>query len=357
MIWCYKSTLFMGFNKKNSGDDYQIEVDESEAGNFEEMLQASFTQKEKKLSVGDKVKAEVLSVGKENIVVSTGGRSDSVLSLADFEDEKGKSSLKVGDKIDLYVVQISGGDVQLSPFFTQNSYGSKYSKNKHSSHSNNSQASTSMKEQLRVGMQTKGKVTRLEAFGAFIEIVPGVEGLAHISELSWARVKNPNDILKVGDIVNAEILSIEPGERKTKIALTLKQASQNPWQNLPAHILAGRVVSGKVTRTAPFGAFVELTAGVEGLIPLSEMSSIKRVARAEEVVSVGQEVSVLVKDLNTQTKRISLSLKAATDAAASASESQDIQDYSTLQKNRESKQSEGDFASKIKAALDKKNQK
>jgi small subunit ribosomal protein S1 len=157
--------------------------------------------------------------------------------------------------------------------------------------------------------------------------------------------------------VSATIIRLEQEERRLKISLTLKQASGDPWQNLPAQIKAGRVVTGKVTRLMPFGAFVELQPGVEGLVPLSEMSSTKRVNSADEVVKAGEQVTVLIKEINPQAKRISLSIKGAVDAAASESESQDIREYQASQAARSSGGGLGDLGAKLQAALDKKPKK
>lgn len=342
----------MGFNKKNSGDDYEIPVDPGEEANFEQMLQSSFSKQDKKLSVGDKIKAEILSVGKENLIVSTGTRTDGIVSVQDLEDANRKNEIKVGNFIDLYVTQIASDAISLSPYQAQPAGRSRFGNKGRNSAPSHSGGTPHVREQFAVGAQVKGKVTRVEPFGAFIELSPGLEGMAHISELSWTRVKNTSDIVKVGDVVTAQILSVEPGERKTKIALSLKQSDKNPWKNLPEQVQVGKIISGKITRTAAFGAFVEIIPGVEGLIPLSEMSNVKRINRAEDVVAIGQEVAVLVKDVNTETKRISLSLKAAENEAANASEAQDIKEFS----QRQTAQNQGgsDFAAKMQAALVKK---
>jgi len=346
----------MTFKKKDIGDDYEIEMDQSnksQDGDFEQLLKSSFQKKETRLSVGSKIKAEVLSVGKENIIVSTGTRTDGIVALQDLLDSNGKKDIKVGDILELYVTQMRSESILLSPYLSQYSSKSRQGYKNKAAPDSAAAAKTSFRDQLKIGTQIQGKVTRIEPFGAFIELAPGTEGLAHVSELSWTRIKDPSEVVKVGDLVMVQVLNIEQGDRKMKISLTLKDASKNPWQNIPSHIQAGRVVLGKVTRCAPFGAFVELAPGMDGLVPLSELSSSKRVNNAEEVVTIGQEVSVLVKEVNPETKRISLSIKAATDAAASASEAQDIQDYAKQQSVR-SKQGSSDFAAKMLAALNKK---
>jgi len=163
----------------------------------------------------------------------------------------------------------------------------------------------------KVGDIVEGRVSRLEKFGAFIELAPGIDGLAHISELSWSRVENPADVLSVGQQVTCKILKIEMKERKVQIGLSLKQTEQQPWERFPEHLREGAMVKGKVTRCAKFGAFVEVAPGIEGLVPLSEMSFTKRIVNAEDVVTPGQTIEVKVLDVNVPQKRISLSIKEA----------------------------------------------
>ena len=159
----------------------------------------------------------------------------------------------------------------------------------------------------------KGRVTKLMPYGAFIEIAPGVEGMAHISELSWSRLENPGEAVSVDDIVNVKILKIERKKDSEipKLSLSMKHTSSDPWDLAENTIHAGEQLTGKVVRLVPFGAFVELTPGVDGLVHLSEMSYTKRVLKAEDVVSQGEMVQVVVKSVDPEKKRISLSIKDA----------------------------------------------
>ncbi len=172
-------------------------------------------------------------------------------------------------------------------------------------------------EQVREGDIVEGKVTRLASFGAFVELVPGVEGMVHLSELSWSRVMKADEILKPGDIVQAKILKISKekgrdGNEHTRISLSIREAQGNPWDNIETLVAApGSVVEGKVMRIAPFGAFVEIAPGIEGLVHLSEMSWTQRVNRADDIVQPGQKVRVKIKDINVESKRVSLSLRDA----------------------------------------------
>jgi len=160
---------------------------------------------------------------------------------------------------------------------------------------------------LQEGQVCKGIVRRLTNFGAFIDI-GGVDGLLHVSEMAWHRVNHPSEIVKVGDEVEVMVLKIENGGER--ISLGLKQVIPSPWTNAAEKYQVGSLVKGKVVRIAPFGAFVELEPGVDGLIHLSQLSD-RRVAKADDVVSVGQEVQVKVLDVKEAEKRISLSLKEA----------------------------------------------
>ena len=167
-------------------------------------------------------------------------------------------------------------------------------------------------ETLKPGDMVEGRVTRLAPFGAFVELAPAVEGMIHLSELSWSRVGAADEAVSVGDPVRVKVLDITTNDKgQTRISLSRKQAEGDPWQDVPEKIAAGSIVQGKVRRLAPFGAFVEVLPGVEGLIHISEMSWAKRVNKPEDVLSVGDEVSVKVKDENPETRRIALSLRDA----------------------------------------------
>jgi small subunit ribosomal protein S1 len=166
---------------------------------------------------------------------------------------------------------------------------------------------------VSVGDTLQGKVTRLMSFGAFIELTPGVEGMAHISELSWSRVDNPDEVVKPGDGVLVKLLSIEhqEGQDLPKVALSLKQTASDPWDSVDEVFKPGDQVTGKVLRLTHFGAFVEIAPGVDGLVHISEMSHTRRVSRPEEVVEKDQEVQVVIKSIDMDARRVSLSIKDA----------------------------------------------
>jgi small subunit ribosomal protein S1 len=166
---------------------------------------------------------------------------------------------------------------------------------------------------LKIGDDLEGTVTKLMPFGAFVELVPGVEGLVHISELGWSRVENPEQAVKNGERVRVKLLKMEPGEgnKPGKISLSIKQTSGNPWDTVTDTVQNGAKLSGRVTRIMPFGAFVEIAPGIEGLIHISEMSYTKRIHTPDEVVQPGQTVFVVVKAVDGENRRVSLSLRDA----------------------------------------------
>ena len=155
-------------------------------------------------------------------------------------------------------------------------------------------------------------VIKLMSYGAFMELAPGVEGMAHISELSWSRVEKPEEVVHVNDILTVKILKIENRDSgNPKISLSVKQTADNPWDNMGTAFKPGDQVSGKVVRLVNFGAFVEVAPGVDGLVHISEMSHVKRVLRPEDEVSVGETVQVVIKAIDLDSKRVSLSMKDA----------------------------------------------
>lgn len=166
-------------------------------------------------------------------------------------------------------------------------------------------------QEVEEGDILEGEVVRLMPYGAFVALDSGVEGMVHVSEMSWSRVEKPEDMLQIGDQVRAKVLSMDRNKKKgqLKISLSMKQVSEDPWQSVTERFKAGDKVSGKVTNNMDFGSFVELEPGVEGLVHISELSYTKRVTKPEEVVSIGDTVSVLIKDIDVGKKRISLSLR------------------------------------------------
>jgi small subunit ribosomal protein S1 len=162
-------------------------------------------------------------------------------------------------------------------------------------------------ERYPVGIRVTGKVVSLTDYGAFIELEPGVEGLIHVSEMSWSkRVKHPSKILNQGDAVEAQVLGVDPGARR--ISLGLKQVETNPWHELSGKYPIGTTISGKVRNLTEFGAFVEVEEGIDGLIHISDMSWSK-VKHPSEVLKKGDTVEAQVLSIDAENQRLSLGLK------------------------------------------------
>ena len=162
-------------------------------------------------------------------------------------------------------------------------------------------------ETIEAGSKIAGTVSRLTDFGAFVDL-GGVDGLIHISEMSWGRISNPREVLKEGQAVEVFVLDVD--KEKGKISLSLKDANMNPWKLAVDKYAVGTIVEGKVVRMVPFGAFVELEPGVDGLVHISQIAN-KHVVKPEDELKVGEVINVKVLEVNSEQKKISLSKRQA----------------------------------------------
>ena len=160
------------------------------------------------------------------------------------------------------------------------------------------------------GSALTGRVTKVENFGAFIEVEEGIEGLLPVSEMSWQRIRHPSDVVKVGDTIKLVVLSLDPVNKK--MSFSLKQAGPDPWATVKDRYAQDMVVTGTVTRVVDFGAFVELEPGLEGLVHISELAA-NRVRAASDVVKPGDEVKVRVLEVDREARRVSLSIRRAVE--------------------------------------------
>jgi small subunit ribosomal protein S1 len=173
------------------------------------------------------------------------------------------------------------------------------------------------KKQFLTGLQSgdvvDGRITKLMPYGVFVELHSGVDGLVHVSELSWSRVEDPQTFGSPGEPVRVKVIDIEKLDTSdaVKISLSIKQVTDDPWLSADDRFRVGDKVKGKVTRCAKFGAFVEIAAGIEGLVHISEMSYQKRILKPEEIVTPDDSVFVLVKDLDLANRKIALSIRDA----------------------------------------------
>jgi len=159
---------------------------------------------------------------------------------------------------------------------------------------------------LQKGEIKKGRVKNITDFGAFIDL-DGLDGLLHITDMSWGRVKHPSEILKVGQELDVMVLDVD--RDRERVSLGLKQTTENPWNTIQEQFPVGSRVSGKVVNLAAYGAFVEIAPGIEGLVHISEFSWTKRVARASDMLSVGDEVQVVVLSVDIENQKIALGIR------------------------------------------------
>ena len=166
----------------------------------------------------------------------------------------------------------------------------------------------SVDERYPQAMRMQGKIASVTDYGAFIELEPGVEGLVHVSEMSWSkRMKHPSKLVNVGDTVEVEVLGVDP--RARRISLGMKQTQPNPWESLKARYHVGDRVRGRVRNLTDFGAFVEIEDGVDGLVHVSDISWNKRIKHPGEALKKGQEIEAVITNIDTENRRLSLSIK------------------------------------------------
>lgn len=260
----------------------------------EEDEQAAKEKRYSQLKEGDTVTGTVRSLADYGAFVDIGG-VDALLHVGDISwsrIENSASVLSVGQlieakilKIDPQKRRISIGMKQLAP---------------HPWHS--------VPGKYKVGERVNGTVTRVTDFGAFVELAPGVEGLIHVSEMSWVkRVRKPSDLVKPGDTVEAVILSINAEEHR--MSLGLKQALGDPWAGAERRFAVGSVVEGPVMSLTSFGAFVEVGEGIEGMIHVSDISAEKRIHHPQDVLRVGQVIRAQVLEINPEKRRLKLGIK------------------------------------------------
>lgn len=193
------------------------------------------------------------------------------------------------------------------------------------------------------GAVIAGRVTSVREFGAFVDLGGGVQGLLHVSEMGWSRVTDTSQVVKPGDEITVKVLRVD--EDKQKISLGLKQLTEDPWSKAAATYEAGQVRTGRVTRVAEFGAFVELEPGVEGLIPSSE-TGLARDADLKRAFPIGSNVEVVILDVDATARRIRLSSR----AVVQAKEVEEVREYSE-RKDAEPVESFGSLADKLRGAL------
>src|SRR5436309_441761 len=165
-----------------------------------------------------------------------------------------------------------------------------------------------IEERFPLGTRITGKIASVTDYGAFVELEPGVEGLVHVSEMSWSkRVKHPSKIVNPGDTVEVEVLGVDPKARR--ISLGMKQVQANPWQTLNERYQVGARVQGRVRNLTDFGAFIEIEDGVDGLVHVSDISWSRRIKHPSELLKKGQEIDAIITSIDAENRRLSLSIK------------------------------------------------
>jgi small subunit ribosomal protein S1 len=350
--------------------------------NFAELLEAFSPGTRAETRIGDRVKGRVISIGKDTVFVDTGMKIDAVVDRGELLDSDQNLTCAEGDELELYVTAVGENEIRLSRAISgiggtqllreahQKSapvegkvketckggfhidilqrrafcpisqidispvpdpaahVGATYQflitrfedKGRNIVVSRRALLSRELEverkrflDALTAGEVLDGRVTRILPFGAFVELTTGVEGMVHVSEISWSKSASPDEVLKPGNRLRVKVLGIEAAGEKSqpRIGLSIKQLEEDPWLTVEDKFREGDVVRGRVTRCMNFGAFVEIAPGIEGMIHISELSYTRRVHKTEDIVNPGDIVNVAVKAVDAEKKRISLSLRDA----------------------------------------------
>lgn len=255
---------------------------------------------EKKFEAGETITAPVTQVVKGGLVVDAGVRGFIPASMVSDRFVEDLSQYK-GQELELKIVELEPSENRL------------ILSHKEIVQKEREEKKQAVMDRLVVGDVVEGKVARLTNFGAFIDL-GGVDGLVHVSEISFDRVGKPSDVLKVGQDVKVKVLAVDP--EKDRISLSIKQTLPQPWDNITEKVAEGDVLEGTVKRLTSFGAFVEVFPGVEGLVHISQISH-KHIATPNEVLTSGEKVKVKVLNVNPAEHRLALSIKALQDKPAS----------------------------------------
>ena len=251
---------------------------------------------EEKFNSGENVEGEVIEVVKGGLILDIGLRGFLPASLVDLRRVKDLASY-LHTSIEARVIEMD-----------RNRNNVVLSRRVVLEESRKAERSEILSK-LKSGMRLKGTVSSIVDFGAFVDL-GGIDGLIHISELSWNHVNHPSEVVKVGQEVEVEVLDVDLN--RERISLGLKQTTEDPWVKLVEEYPVGSIVDGKVTKIVPFGAFIELGNGIEGLVHISEMA-MRHIDTPAQVVKPGQDVKVKVMEISPERRRISLSMKAAAE--------------------------------------------
>jgi small subunit ribosomal protein S1 len=249
-----------------------------------------------KISIGTKLKGRVTSITDYGLFVEIAKGIEGLVHVSEISwtdrIEDLNKHFKIGQEIDIAVVSIDKENRRMSLSIKQ------LSKNPWAQ----------VSEQFKVGQKIKGKITNITDFGIFVQLIPGIDGLVHISDISWTKhINHPQELYKKGDEVDAIILAID--EENKRVSLGVKQLQENPWSNIEKQYPVNSIIEGEVAKLTNFGAFVKLPSGIEGLVHISELSDDGSVENAEDVLKVGEKRKFRVIKVNQEDHKLGLSIK------------------------------------------------
>ena len=253
---------------------------------------------EKIMAEGGTIKGPVIEVVKGGLILDIGLRGFLPASLVDLRRVRDLHPF-VGQELEAKIIELdrNRNNVVLSRrAFLEESQ---------------SEGRKKFLQSLQKGERRKGTVSSIVNFGAFVDL-GGVDGLVHVSELSWRHVEHPSEVVSVGQEVEVEVLDVDM--ERERVSLSLKATQADPWKEFAEHHRAGQVIEGEVTKIVPFGAFVRVADGIEGLVHISKLSE-QHVESADQVVQVGERVRVKVEDVDVARRRVSLSMRGVDEAA------------------------------------------
>jgi small subunit ribosomal protein S1 len=348
--------------------------------NFADLLDSYSPESVSDIQTGDKIQGKIISIENDTVFVDTHTKMDGIVDKSELLDKNGKMPYAPGDLVELYVVAVREDEIRLSKvlsgmaslavlkdifeksvpvegkvletckgglwvavmgrkaFCPASQVDINFAENleayvgetypflitrldkgdrnivvsrRHLLNRELERSRQQFYDELTPAQIMAGKVTKVMPFGVFVELHPGIEGLVHVSELSWSRIEDPHTAVSVGELLQVKVIEIEKQEPpdKVKISLSVKQLGADPWRSADDQFKVGDKIKGVVTRCTKFGAFVEIAPGIEGLVHISEMSYKKRVLKPEDIVRPDEIVFVLVKDMDIANRKIALSIR------------------------------------------------
>ena len=293
-----KETKKSSLNASVAPEDFDWDAFEQAdyyGGTSKEDVKAAYDQTLSKVVENEVVEGEVTAINKREVIVSIGGKSEGVISAPEF---RYNPDLKVGDKVEVFVESAEDKKGQLVISHKKARALKSWAEQE--------QKRSELIGKLEKGQVLEGVVKNITNYGVFVDL-GGVDGLIHITDLSWGRINHPEEVVTLDEKIKVVVLDFN--EQQKRIALGLKQLTAHPWDNLDPNLGVGDKVRGKVVLIADYGAFVEIEPGVEGLIHVSEMSWSPRLHSAQEFLKVGDEVEAQILTLDRENRKMSLGLK------------------------------------------------